>query len=229
MNRRDIDSHSLADRILFEDNHLIIIDKLPGELVQSDKTGDTCLADALKLYIKRTKQKPGNVFLGVTHRLDRPTSGLVIFAKTSKSLTRINEMLKQGLVQKTYKALVEGRLQVGASGEIVHYLIKNQHLNKSFVTHSNHKGAKIAKLLFECVKEYNNYSLLQIILLTGRHHQIRCQLSHIGHCIKGDVKYGAKRPNDDGSIGLQAFKLEFTHPVSNELISCTSKLSIAPN
>ncbi|MFN3952445.1 MAG: RluA family pseudouridine synthase [Thermaurantimonas sp.] len=228
MNKSNIDAQRLADRIIYEDNHLIVLDKQAGELVQADKTGDACLADALKLYIKRTKGKPGNVFLGVTHRLDRPTMGLVIFAKTSKSLSRINEMLRQGLIQKTYKALVEGRIPIGTTGELSHFLIKNQELNKSFVTHSNHRGAKPARLRYECIKEFDTYSLLQIQLLTGRHHQIRCQLAHIGHCLKGDVKYGAKRPNPDGSIGLQAFRLDFIHPVSKKPISCVSRQSLAP-
>ncbi len=228
MNKSNIDAQSLTDRIIYEDNHLIVLDKLTGELVQSDKTGDTCLADALKLYIKQTKGKSGNVFLGVTHRLDRPTMGLVIFAKTSKSLSRINEMLRQGLIQKTYRALVEGRIPVGTTGELSHFLIKNQKINKTFVTHSNYKGAKLAKLQFECIQEFDRFSLLQIQLLTGRHHQIRCQLSHFGCCIKGDVKYGAKRPNPDGSIGLQAFRLDFIHPVSKKPISCVSRLSLTP-
>lgn len=227
MNKKVIDLQNLADRILYEDNHLIIVDKLPGELVQADKTEDTCLADALKLYIKIRDQKPGNVYLGVTHRIDRPTSGLVIFTKTSKSLSRINEMLKQGRILKTYRALVEGRIPEGTTRELVNYLVKYQQNNKSYVTQSNHKGAKIAKLRFECLRQFNNYSLLSISLLTGRHHQIRCQLSHIGHCIKGDIKYGARRPNPDGSISLQAYRLDFIHPVSKQALTILSSQALS--
>lgn len=228
MKAKDIDLENLAHRIVFEDNHLIIADKLPGELVQGDQTGDMCLADALKQHIKITKQKTGNVFLGVTHRLDRPTAGLVIFAKTSKALSRINQMLKEGKIQKTYRALVEGEIKEGKKHVLENLLIKNPSNNKSFVVSAEQKGAKYAKLEYECISKFERYSLLEIKLYTGRHHQIRCQLSFIGHPIKGDVKYGAKRPNRDGSISLLAYKLEFEHPVGGQLICVTSTQSISP-
>lgn len=213
-NNTDLFPSDLPKRIRYEDNHLIIIDKLPGELVQGDKTGDLSLADYLKNYLKVTRNKPGNAFLGVTHRLDRPTSGLVIFAKTSKALIRINQMLKDHKITKIYRALVEGLLPFEAEVTLQHHLAKNSKNNKSAIVHPNHPSAKPALLTLRTVEKYRNYTLVEIQLFTGRHHQIRCQLAHIGHPVKGDVKYGARRPNADGSISLLAYKLLFQHPVS---------------
>ncbi|GCD80805.1 RluA family pseudouridine synthase [Schleiferia thermophila] len=222
-NNTDPFPSDLPNRIRYEDNHLIILDKLHGELVQGDKTGDTCLADFVKNYLKITKNKPGNVFLGVTHRLDRPTSGLVIFTKTSKALARINQMFKDRKVTKIYRALVEGSLPPGVEITLQNYLSKNEKTNKSAVVEANHPSAKPAKLILQTVEEYRNYSLVEIQLFTGRHHQIRCQLAHIGHPVKGDVKYGARRPNRDGSISLLAYKLLFPHPITKLQIHVTSE------
>lgn len=226
MNMKNIDLQVIANRIVYEDNHILIYDKCPGELVQADKTGDTSLSDILKHYIKVTRQKPGNVFLGVTHRLDRPTLGLVIFAKTSKALERINDMLRKGTIQKTYRALVEGIVPVGKKEILENYLVKNARNNKSYIVSPGTPDAKYAKLEYQCIQNFDRYSLLEIQLYTGRHHQIRCQLAHIGLHIKGDVKYGAKRANPDASISLQAYQLEFAHPVSKQLICVKSTHSL---
>ena len=174
-----------SEQILFEDNHLIVINKMPGQLVQGDKTGDTCLAEDIKLYLKHKYQKPGNVFCGVIHRLDRPTSGIVMFAKTSKALERMNQQFREKKPSKTYHALVEGVDFV--SGELKNHLQKNETQNKSYVV-SSPRG-KLAVLSYEVLRKFNTYCLVEVRLETGRHHQIRCQFAHIGHPIKGDVKY----------------------------------------
>lgn len=202
--------------ILYEDNHLIIVNKKPGDIVQGDKTGDKPLSDKLKDFLKEKYNKPGNVFVGVIHRIDRPVSGAVAFAKTSKGLARMNQLVKDREIRKLYWALVQGQPEK-SSGTLVHYLRKNQKKNKSFPVDERVKGALRAELEYRFVATSNKYSLLEVELLTGRHHQIRAQLSAIGSPIKGDVKYGFKRLNKDGSmIHLHARHLEFVHPVKKE-------------
>ena len=201
-------------QILFEDNHLLVVNKLSGQLVQGDKTGDTCLAEELKVYLKNKYQKPGNVFCGVIHRLDRPTSGLVIFARTSKALERMNQQFRDKLVRKTYTALVQGNPK--ETEVLVHFLRKNESQNKSYVVDATQ--GKEAKLRYRILQYYDTYSLIEIELETGRHHQIRSQMSHIGHPLRGDLKYGAKRSNEDGSICLHASSIEFQHPVNKALL-----------
>ena len=208
---------SIGNGILFEDNHLIIYNKQPSQIVQGDKTGDTPLLDLLKDYIKVRDHKPGNVFLGLVHRIDRPVSGVVIFAKTSKSLTRLTEMIKAGQIHKTYWAVVKN-MPPAESGHLVHYLKKNEEKNKSFAYDKEISGAKKAELTYRLINRSQNYFLLEVILLTGRHHQIRTQLSKIGSPIKGDLKYGFDRSNQDGSIHLHARQLDFIHPVSKKEI-----------
>ena len=208
--------------IIYEDNHLIIINKAPGELSQSDITKDPSLVDDIKVYLKHKYQKKGNVYLGLVNRLDRPTSGLLIFSKTSKSLTRMNKIQKLRKIKKTYYAVTEKRPK-NESDQLINYLKKNQSKNKSFVVNENDPKAKKAILKYRLIKKLKNYFLLEIILETGRHHQIRCQLSNIGCPIKGDVKYGAKRPNIDRSISLHSKKIEFTHPVSNKELTFTAE------
>ena len=204
----------LNQRILFEDNHLLAINKLASEIVQGDKTGDPTLPDAIKAYLKERDHKPGNVFCGVIHRLDRPTSGLVLFAKTSKALERMNTQFREKEIEKTYLALVEGTLE--GKGTLVNHLKKNEKQNKSYVV--DQSMGKEARLRYEVIQAFNHYSLVRITLETGRHHQIRCQFAHLGFPIKGDLKYGAKRSNKDGSIGLHASTLSFNHPTTKERI-----------
>jgi len=204
----------LHQRILFEDNHLLAINKLASEIVQGDKTGDPTLPDAIKAYLKERDHKPGNVFCGVIHRLDRPTSGLVLFAKTSKALERMNTQFREKEIEKTYLALVEGSLE--GKGTLVNHLKKNEKQNKSYVV--DQSMGKEARLRYEVIQAFNHYSLVRITLETGRHHQIRCQFAHLGFPIKGDLKYGAKRSNKDGSIGLHASTLSFNHPTTKERI-----------
>lgn len=203
--------------IVYEDNHLIIADKSPGEIVQGDKTGDEPMSEKLKKYLKEKYHKPGNVFCGVVHRIDRPVGGLVIFAKTSKALERLNRMLREGKIRKTYWALVEGSPQ-NPEGRLVNYLKSDGRLNKTFVSSEKDPEAKESILSYTTIAKGERYTLLEINLETGRKHQIRVQLSAIGHPIKGDLKYGAKRSNPDGSISLLARKIEFEHPVSYENI-----------
>ncbi len=203
--------------ILYEDNHLIIVNKDCSELVQGDKTGDISLIDKLKLYIKEKYNKPGNVFLGLVHRLDRPTSGLVIFARTGKALTRMNKLFKDKEIVKKYWAITD-QLPPQQNDTLTHYLKKNSKQNKSYVTNKNDKNAKKAVLNYKLLKSSAKYHLLEIELLTGRHHQIRAQLASIGCKIKGDMKYGFPRSNKDGGIGLHARYLEFLHPVKKEII-----------
>ena len=206
------------EQIVFEDNHLLIINKKAGQLVQGDKTGDESLLDSIKNFIKKRDDKPGNVFLGLVHRIDRPTSGLVIYAKTSKALSRLTQMVKNREIKKTYWAIVPKEM-IPQSQRLVHYLKKNEKNNKAIVFPKETEGAKNAILTYTIIKVLNNYQLLEIDLETGRHHQIRAQLSKIGIPIKGDLKYGAPRSNQDGGISLHARRLEFEHPVTkNNLI-----------
>jgi 23S rRNA pseudouridine1911/1915/1917 synthase len=204
--------------VLFEDNHLIIINKQSGDIVQGDKTGDTPLSEIVKRYIKDKYNKPGNVFLGVVHRLDRPTTGVVVFAKTSKSLERFNKMLRDKKVDKTYWAVVKNKPQK-EEDTLTGYLIKNPKNNKSTSYSSEIEGSKKATLHYKVLKSLDNYHLIEVDLETGRHHQIRCQLAVIGSPIKGDLKYGFDRSNKDASIHLHARKIQFTHPVTKEQIT----------
>lgn len=208
-------------QVLFEDNHLIIINKRAGDITQGDKTGDTPLSEVVKEYIKDKYNKPGNVYLGVVHRLDRPTSGAVIFAKTSKALERLNKMLRDKKINKTYWAVVKNQPNK-ANDTLINWLRKNPKNNKSTAFKEETAGSKNAILHYKTIKKLNSFSLLEIDLETGRHHQIRCQLSSIGSPIKGDLKYGFNRSNKDGSIHLHARKIEFEHPVSKEIISITA-------
>ena len=209
-------------QVLYEDNHIIAVSKTCHEIVQGDKTGDTPLSDIIKAYIKEKYQKPGEVFLGVTHRLDRPTTGVVLFARTSKALTRLNKMFQSHeQIRKTYWAIVEknDKLLSDEAIRLEHYLWRNEKQNKSFVVKSGTKDAKRAVLSYKAIARGDRYTLLEINLETGRHHQIRCQLAAIGCPIKGDLKYGAKRSNPDGGISLHARKIEFVHPVSKQQLS----------
>lgn len=207
----------MKEQIIYEDNHLLIINKKVGQLVQGDKTGDESLLESIKSFIKTRDNKPGNVFLGLVHRIDRPTSGLVIYAKTSKALSRLTQMVKNREIKKTYWAVVAKEM-ISQTQRLVHYLKKNEKNNKSIVFPKATEGAKEAILTYTVVKSLDNYLLLEIDLETGRHHQIRAQLSKIGVPIKGDLKYGSPRSNPDGGINLHARKLEFTHPVTKEKI-----------
>ena len=208
--------------VLYEDNHIIAVNKTCNEIVQGDKTGDTPLSEIVKAYIKDKYHKPGEVFLGVTHRLDRPTSGVVLFARTSKALTRLNEMFKSHeQIKKTYWAIVQG-CPKQPEARLENWLIRNEAQNKSYITKPNANNAKIAVLDYRVLVRGENYTLLEINLETGRHHQIRCQLAAIGCPVKGDLKYGDKRSNPDGGICLHARKIEFIHPVSKENICITA-------
>lgn len=214
--------------VLYEDNHIIAVSKTCHEIVQGDKTGDTPLSEMVKAYIKEKYQKPGDVFLGVTHRLDRPTTGVVLFARTSKALTRLNAMFQSHeQIRKTYWAIVQtdngGRMMNnGLEIRLENHLWRNEKQNKSIVVKPGTKDAKRAVLSYKVIAQSDRYSLLEIDLETGRHHQIRCQLAAIGCPIKGDLKYGAKRSNPDGGISLHARKIEFVHPVSKQFISITA-------
>ena len=210
-------------KVLYEDNHIIIINKAAGEIVQGDKTGDESLCDTMKAYIKEKYAKPGNVFIGLPHRLDRPVSGIVVFAKTSKALERLNRMFSEGNVKKIYWALTKG-IPVPAEAELESWILRNEKMNKSFSYPKEVKGSKRAVLHYRLAAASQNYNLIEVELKTGRHHQIRCQLSSIGCPIKGDLKYGAQRSIPDGSISLHARYIEFTHPVSKELIAITAPL-----
>lgn len=231
---------------LYEDNHIIIVDKQPGEIVQGDKTGDQPLSEIIKQYLKEKYNKPGNVFCGVVHRIDRPVGGVVLFAKTSKALTRLNDMLRQGEIHKTYWALVEGHPEK-EEDTLTDYLVSDGRINKTFVStpgkpeaqksgqgkpEAKKSGqgkpeAKKATLHYKTIARGDRYTLLEVNLLTGRKHQIRCQLANIGHPIKGDLKYGARRSNPDGSISLLARRIEFTHPVSKEPLSVEAPLPLS--
>ena len=211
---------NLADQILYEDNHLIALNKRAGQIVQGDKTGDLCMADEIKAYLKQRDGKPGNVFCGVVHRLDRPVSGVVVFAKTSKALGRMNELVKGRDFRKTYLAVVKNAPPASA-GHLEDFLVRNEKMNKSFVTTDTARpDAKQASLDYRLLGvSKGGYHLLEVDLHTGRHHQIRCQLAHIGCPVKGDLKYGAPRSNPDGSICLHSYRLSFRHPVRHEEVS----------
>ena len=214
-------------KVIYEDNHIIIVYKESGEIVQGDKTGDTPLSETVKEYIKVKYNKPGNVFLGVVHRLDRPVSGLVMFARTSKALPRLNKMFANGEVHKTYWALVKNAPQE-TEATLTHWLVRNEKQNKSYAYATEKPNAKKAILKYRLIGKSDNYSLLEVQLMTGRHHQIRCQLAAMGCPIKGDLKYGAPRSNPDGSISLLSRKMEFVHPVSKERITVEAPLPDDP-
>ena len=203
--------------VVYEDNHIIVVNKTASEIVQGDKTGDTPLSETVKQYLKEKYNKPGNVFLGVTHRLDRPVSGLVVFAKTSKALSRLNDMFRNGEVKKTYWAIVKNRPKE-LDGELTNWLVRNEKQNKSYAYDKEVKDSKKAVLCYKTIGHSQNYHLLEVDLKTGRHHQIRCQLAKMGCPIKGDLKYGSPRSNPDGSICLHARRISFIHPVSKESI-----------
>lgn len=244
---RQLSNEEIGDirrRIVYEDNHLLVFDKRPGEIVQGDKTGDEPLSETLKAFIATRDAKPGQVFIGVPHRLDRPVSGLVIFAKTGKALERLTGMFRDGDVHKTYLALCYKAPQM-KEGRLEDWLVRNEKQNKSYVVDAPETAepegqplpksragrkaaafagepAKLAKLKYRHIQDTDNYHLLEVELLTGRHHQIRCQLSHIGCCIKGDLKYGAPRSNPDGSICLHSYKATFIHPVRKTVMELTA-------
>ena len=246
-------------QVVYEDNHIIIVAKRSGEIVQGDKTGDTPLSDVVKEYLKEKYQKPGNVFLGVTHRLDRPVSGLVVFARTSKALARLNRMFAEGQVHKTYWAIVNREKEKVESGkwkvesgkgsadhssflishssfltphssftELTHWLTRNEQQNKSYAYDHEVPHSKKAQLRYRSIAQGDRYQLLEVELLTGRHHQIRCQLAAIGLPIKGDLKYGAPRSNPDGSISLLSRRVQFVHPVSGVTIDVEAPLPDDP-
>ena len=208
-------------QVLYEDNHLLVVNKRPGDIVQGDQTGDTPLSEVAKKYLKMKYDKPGNVFLGVVHRLDRPTSGVLAFARTSKALSRMNDLFKDKKVRKTYWALVSTPPHI-ASGRLVHWLQRNPKQNKSYAHPEEGPNRKKAALKYRVLKSLDRYYLLEIELETGRHHQIRAQLASIGCPIKGDLKYGSPRSNPDGSIHLHARKLEFLHPVKKTQVLLTA-------
>ena len=209
--------------VLYEDNHLIVVNKQSGDIVQGDKTGDKPLPEYIKDYLREKYNKPGNIFCGVIHRLDRPVTGIVIFAKTSKALARMNQLFRDKDIQKTYWALVENKPKED-SGRLENYLIKNQKNNKSRVCSKNTDGSLKASLNYKVLKSLDRYTLLEVKPITGRHHQIRVQLSHIGSIIKGDLKYGAKRSNKDASISLHAREIDFIHPVKKVPIRVVAPL-----
>lgn len=209
--------------IIYEDNHVIIVNKAPGEIVQGDKTGDEPLVETLKLWLKEKYNKPGNVFCGVVHRLDRPVGGLVVFAKTSKALTRLNEMFRNGEIEKTYWALSRNKPDQ-SEGRLVHFITTTEHNNKSYASQTERGNSKRAVLTYRLLGSSEHYNLIEVKLETGRKHQIRVQLSAIGCPIKGDLKYGDKRSNPDGSISLMARRIRFVHPVSKQEIDVTAPL-----
>ena len=220
---------TLAEQIIYEDNHLLALNKRPGQIVQGDKTGDTCLADEVKAFLKERDQKPGNVFCGVIHRLDRPVSGVVLFAKTSKALSRMNEVLKSRSCRKIYHAVVKQR-PPQEEGHLEDYLLRNEKLNKSFIVPppdpegTHNPQAKLAVLDYRLLSaSEGGYYLLEVELHTGRHHQIRCQLAHLGCPIRGDLKYGYPRSNPDGSISLHSYSFAFEHPVRREPVVITAR------
>lgn len=209
--------------VVYEDNHLVVVNKRAGEIVQGDKTGDEPLSEIVKRYLKEKYDKPGRVFCGVVHRLDRPVSGLVVFARTSKALERMNRMFREGEVHKTYWALVQG-VPERAEARLENWLLSDGRINKTFVADPNTDGAKLSKLEYRTIARGDRYTLLEVKLLTGRKHQIRCQLAAIGCPVKGDLKYGARRSNPDGGISLQAHSISFIHPVSKQEVN----LEVAP-
>jgi len=224
MEYRDLSEAEFKDiesRILYEDNHLLVFNKRPGEIVQGDKTGDECLAETLKAFIAKRDAKPGKVFMGIPHRLDRPVSGITVFAKTSKALERMSEMFRNAEVHKTYWALCY-KAPKEKEALLENYLIRNEKQNKSFISQQSKKDAKLAKLKYKHIFDTDRYALLEVELLTGRHHQIRCQLANIGCVIKGDLKYGAARSNPDGGICLHSRNIRFIHPVRKEEVQLSA-------
>jgi hypothetical protein len=213
--------------VIYEDNHLIVVNKAPGEIVQGDKTNDQPLSELVAVYLKEKYHKPGNVFVGVVHRLDRPVGGLVLFAKTSKALGRMNNLFREGKVRKRYLAIVANPPQP-TQGRLVNWLKKNEKLNKSFVVDKGSEGSKRAELVYRTVARSERYTLVEVELLTGRHHQIRCQFSALGCPLKGDLKYGAPRPNRDASISLISYRMDFEHPVSKQMISLVAPIPKDP-
>ncbi|HCS88319.1 MAG TPA: RNA pseudouridine synthase [Bacteroidales bacterium] len=214
--------------VLYEDNHIIAVNKACGEIVQGDKTGDVSLLETVKAYIKQKYNKPGDVFLGLPHRIDRPTSGVVLFARTSKALTRLNALFQtHDQIRKTYWAIVE-KAPKQSEGRLENYLLRREAKNKSYVVSPDTKGAKQAVLTYRTLVQGERYTLLEVHLLTGRHHQIRCQLAAIGCPIRGDLKYGAKRSNPDGGISLHAREITFVHPVTHLAITITAPVPSEP-
>lgn len=213
--------------VLYEDNHIIVVNKAPGEIVQGDKTGDTPLVETVKAWIKEKYAKPGNVFCGVVHRLDRPVGGLVVFAKTSKALSRLNDMFRNGEVHKTYWAITRN-MPSEPNAELTHWITTVERNNKSYASLTPKPGAKESRLAYRHIASGDRYHLLEVNLMTGRKHQIRVQLSAIGCPVKGDLKYGDKRSNPDGSISLMARHIEFVHPVSGNTISLTAPVPDDP-
>ncbi len=217
----------MKERILFEDNHLIAVNKLSSEIVQGDKSGDEPLSEMIKRYLKEEYRKPGNVYLGIIHRIDRPTSGAVIFAKTDKALSRMNKMLKEGEIRKIYWAVVD-KLPPEQEGELVHYLVRNRKQNKSYASAEKKRDSKLARLSYKVLGATNRYYMLEIELHTGRHHQIRAQLAAVGCRIKGDMKYGFPRSNKGGGIYLHSRRIVFQHPVKKELVKITAPVPVDP-
>ena len=223
MNPNNISSPlDFRGRVLYEDNHLIVVNKRAGEIVQGDNTGDKPLLELVRDYLRVAGNKPGNVFCGLVNRIDRPVSGAVLYAKTSKGLSRMNEMIKNRSVEKIYWAIVEGRPE-RAEGKLIHYVVKNEKNNKTFTSQTEKNGYQRAELEYKVLVSSVKYSLMEIRLLTGRHHQIRAQFSAIGCPIKGDLKYGARRSNEDGSICLHARRLSFEHPVAHQWVDIVAE------
>ena len=221
-----MDANESVD-IIYEDNHLVVVNKRVGQLVQGDRTGDPALDGKLRHYIKEKYRKPGDVFLGVIHRIDRPVSGVVVYARTSKALGRMNELFRTGQVRKNYWCIVKNRPEPD-QGRLVHYLLKNESQNKSYAYDRLRPGAKEAILEYRLIFSSENYHLLEVLLHTGRHHQIRCQLAKSGTPVRGDLKYGYERSNRDGSISLHARSLEFIHPVRQETLILTAPVPEDP-
>ena len=218
----------ISERILYEDNHLIIVHKLASEIVQSDKTGDETLAEKIRAFLKEKYQKPGNVFVGIVHRIDRPVSGVVIYAKTSKGLFRMNEVFKERKIRKFYHVLVEQKPQI-LEQTLEQFIRKNAKLNRSVISNEPKEGYVTASLHYKYLQPTDNYHLLEVELFTGRHHQIRAQLAANGTCIKGDLKYGARRSNPNGSISLQAQKVIFEHPIAHKMIEVETPFGLFQN
>lgn len=216
----------IRDRILYEDNHLLVFNKKPGEIVQGDKTGDEPLSETLKAFLAQRDSKPGQVFMGVPHRLDRPVSGVVLLAKTSKALERLSALFREGDVHKTYWALC-CQAPAEPEGALTDFLVRNEKQNKSYVVPATRKDAKEARLRYRHIQSTDRYFLLEVELLTGRHHQIRCQLSHLGCPIKGDLKYGAPRSNPDGGISLHARRIRFIHPVRKTEVDVVAPVPVS--
>ena len=219
----DEEFRDLEGRILYEDNHLLVVNKRAGEIVQGDRTGDECLAETLKAFVAQRDGKPGQVFMGIPHRLDRPVSGIVVFAKTSKALERLAAMFREGEVHKTYWALCCAAPSA-PEGELEDWLVRNEKMNKSFIAKAGNREAKLARLRYRYLGPTERYYLIEVELLTGRHHQIRCQLAGMGCVIKGDLKYGAPRSNPDGGISLHSRHISLIHPVRKTPLELTAPL-----